>query len=440
MSVEIAIEKLVYGGEGLGHLPPDEAGRGKAVFVPFVLPGERVEVELASQRPGFSRAELRGVVTPSELRVAPQCEHFGRCGGCQYQHASYAAQLGAKAEILRETLHRTAKITLDVPLETHSAEPWHYRNRTRMKIHARSGFALGYFRAGSHELEAVRECPISSPLINRAIAAMWAAGENGLAPESLGEVQFFAAESDQGSPELLIEIYVREGSDPTQFEPLSVALGESLPELAGVAVFFGASVDDDSERPSKRPVAAGAFGEASITYRTTGANFQVSAGSFFQTNRYLVDVMQELVTKGRKGAAALDLYSGVGLFSVPLARSFDHVTAVEVSPYSFADLEHNAPANLTPVLKSTEEYLRQAKRSEFDFVVVDPPRAGLNAEIVRALGRLEAPTLTYVSCDPATLSRDLALLIKSGFRVEQAHLLDLFPQTFHIESIFHLAR
>jgi 23S rRNA (uracil1939-C5)-methyltransferase len=305
---------------------------------------------------------------------------------------------------------------------------------------------MGYFRSGSHELEAVRECPISSPLINRAIAAMWAAGENGLVPESLGEVQFFAfdkgggCEDDPGESQLLLEIYVREGTDPVQFEPLSVALGEAIPELVGVAVFHGASIDLEAEKPGKRPVAAGAFGEASITYRTKAANFQVSAGSFFQTNRYLVDGMQELVIKGRKGASALDLYAGVGLFSVALAKKFDHVTAVEVSPYSFADLEHNAPANLTPLQKSTEDYLRQAKRSEFDFAVVDPPRAGLSAEIVRALARLEVPALTYVSCDPATLSRDLALLIKSGFRVERAHLIDLFPQTFHIESIFHLVR
>jgi 23S rRNA (uracil1939-C5)-methyltransferase len=435
MTVKIEIEKLVYGGDGLGRLAADEHGRGKAVFVPFVLPGEQVEIELSTQRTGFSRAALKQVVTASPQRVAAPCPHYLRCGGCQLQHASYEAQLESKSSILRETLQRTAKVSLDVPIEVHAAEPWNYRNRTRMKVRARGGFAMGYFRHASHELEAVRECPISSPLINQAIAATWSAAAH--VPEALQEVQFFANHDDS---KLLVEIYVAEGADPMKFEAFSDALSEALPELVGVAVFHGSAGDDEDAKPVKRPVAAGAFGEASLVFRTAAAKFQVSAGSFFQTNRHLVDTMQNLVVAETSGAKALDLYAGVGLFSVALAKRFGRVTAVEVSPQSFADLEQNATENLQPVRKTTDEFLKGLKRADYDLVVVDPPRAGLGEKTVQSLVGLDVAQLTYVSCDPATLSRDLAILIKSGFRVNQAHLLDLFPQTFHIESIFQLVR
>src|SRR5512142_1607778 len=178
--MELTIDKLVYGGDALARLPADEQGKGKAVFLPFVLPGEKARAHIVEQRPGFARADLDAVLSPSPHRVEPRCPYYFKCGGCHYQHAAYEHKLKLKADILRETLRRTAKIDWTGEIRTHSAEPWGYRNRTRMKISVGrptpagpSEFSIGYYRLGTHELLPVEQCPISSPLINRGLQAVW---------------------------------------------------------------------------------------------------------------------------------------------------------------------------------------------------------------------------------------------------------------------------
>ena len=171
--MELNIEKLVYGGDGLARLPADERGRGKTVFLPYVIPGERVDATIIESRSGFARARLNQILTASPERVAAQCRYFGRCGGCQYQHIDYTAQLQFKAAILRETLRRTAKLELQPEIQLHRSEPWHYRNRTRVRVEHQPAFALGYFVANSHKLLPVESCPISSPLIDNSIRAAW---------------------------------------------------------------------------------------------------------------------------------------------------------------------------------------------------------------------------------------------------------------------------
>jgi 23S rRNA (uracil1939-C5)-methyltransferase len=166
----------------------------------------------------------------------------------------------------------------------------------------------------------------------------------------------------------------------------------------------------------------------------------VSAGAFFQVNRFLIDELIAIVTNGAAGKLALDLYAGVGLFAAVLARSLAQVIAVESSQTSLADLRHNAPPEVKAVLATTEQYLGQASGLRPDLIVVDPPRGGLGEGVVRSLSKLEAPKITYVSCDPSTLARDLRLMTSLGYRITNAHLIDLFPQTFHIESVFLLAR
>ncbi len=190
--MQLKIEKLVYGGEGLARLPADAQGRGKTAFVPLVIPGEQVEASPVETRPGFVRARLDKVLVPSPERVEPGCPYFGRCGGCHYQHINYDAQLRYKADILRETLRRTAKLELTQEIQLHSSEPWHYRNRTRMRVRHAPEFALGYHRSNSHEVLPVESCPISSRLINEAIAAVWKLGREGAIPGSVHGLQFFA--------------------------------------------------------------------------------------------------------------------------------------------------------------------------------------------------------------------------------------------------------
>jgi 23S rRNA (uracil1939-C5)-methyltransferase len=481
------IEKLVYGGEGLARLPADAQGRGKTAFVPFVIPGEQVEASPVETRPGFVRARLDKVLTPSPERVEPGCPYFGRCGGCHYQHIDYHAQLRHKADILRETLRRTAKLELTQEIQLHSAEPWHYRNRTRMRVRHAPDFALGYHRSNSHEVLPVESCPISSRLINDAIAAVWKLGREGAIPQSAHGVQFFANHDDT---RLLVEVYVRSdgaGSHPSKgglggapsanpdattsqyrgpstsqgrpekrddlaplrmtddMQPFAAALHKSLPQMAGAVVFQTSAVEDESrQRAPLTAVHSGpaqAIGDGSLLYHAVGHDYWVSGGSFFQTNRFLTETLVRIVVGNRTGRGALDLYAGVGLFAAQLARNFDTVLAVESSPHSFADLRHNVPPNVKCIRSTTEQFLAErAAKLAPDLVVVDPPRAGLGETTTRALGRMTVPRVTYVSCDPSTLARDLRILLEFNFRVEQVHLVDMFPQTFHMETVLHLAR
>ncbi len=438
--MQLTIEKLIYGGDGLARLPADERGPGKAVFVPFVLDGEKVEADLTEEKPGFARARVSSIVEPSAHRIAPACPYFGRCGGCHYQHASYAHQLEVKTAILRETLKRTARLEWPGEVRVHSAQPFEYRNRARLGVRGGRNFALGYHKLGTHELMAVEQCPISSPLINRGITALWDLGRADQVGRAVFEVELFADAEDE---HLLAEVSVlaeQEGAGREYLAEFAGWLRERLPAVEGVAV-FRKSREGPLVRMEFPEKLLPNLGADSLVYRTKGAQYQVSAGSFFQTNRFLIDRLAELVTFRRTGAMALDLYAGVGLFSLPLSQDFREVTGVETAPFAYHDLRHNSPSNVTAVRSTAERFLASLPEgARYDLVVADPPRTGLGEKVARALARLAAPRLTYVSCDPATLSRDLRVLLESGYHVEEISLLDLFPQTFHVESVFQLVR
>jgi len=426
----------------LARLPADEHGSGKAVFVPFVLPGETVEATLREQKPGFARARLDEVLTASPQRSTPRCPYFRRCGGCHYQHTDYDHQLEIKAAILKENLRRIAKLELDRELEVHPSPPWHYRNRARFKVQNAPEFALGYFKFNSHELLPVEDCPISSPLINRALTAVWQLGRAGKVPSGILEIEFFANSDDT---QLIAEVYCLPDLATEQF---SADLKTGFAEISGVAFFAARSAKAEGQGNPK-PLG----GDGHLTYVTKLASYRVSAGTFFQVNRHLTDLLVNIVTRGGRDAhrtaspdvsatgTALDLYAGVGLFSSVLNREFERVIAVESSPTSHADLLYNSPANVKAVRATTEQYLENAAgKLRPSLVVVDPPRSGLGEKVIEGLVKLKAPRITYVSCDPATLARDLARLLQSGYRVEEARLVDLFPQTYHLESVFHLVR
>jgi len=436
--LDLIIEKLIYGGDGLARLPADEQGRGKAVFLPFVLEGEEVDAALYQQKRGFARGRANKVLQASPHRIEPVCPYFQRCGGCHYQHASYEHQLAIKAAILKENLLRIAKLDLAVELKIHSSAPWNYRNRTRLKVRSAPEFALGYYRFGSHELLPVKECPISSSLINRAIAACWQIGrteKNFLS--DLEEVELFANAEDT---ELLIEAYCFPNTSPESAKLLVDALQEILREIIGV-VALKIHAPDLSGVKSSQPEEIAFSGLRELSYKTKHCSYRVTAGAFFQVNRCLTDELIDIVTSGHSGSTALDLYAGVGLFSSVLNREFERVIAVESSPTSYADLLYNSPPNVKAVCSTTEKYLKNvAGKLQPDLVVVDPPRSGLGESTTHDLIALAAPQITYVSCDPATLARDLSGLLKAGYRVREAHMVDLFPQTFHLESVFHLIR
>jgi 23S rRNA (uracil1939-C5)-methyltransferase len=429
--MQIKIEKLVYGGDGLARLQADEHGPGKTVFLPFVLDGEQVEVTISEQKPGFARARAESIVGPSPERVQAVCPYFQRCGGCHYQHVNYKTQLEIKSAILRETLLRTAKIQL-ADLQVHSSNEWNYRNRTRLKVQTEPEFGLGYYKFRSHDLLPVEQCPISSPLINSAIAAIWAAGRKNEIPQGVREIEFFADAADGG---LILEIYCPHKTSRTDAQLIAEKLMGALPVVKGTAVF-----EEISPNQNREPRRLAELGMPATAYTTKQASYQVSAGSFFQVNRFLVDELVGVVTSGVSGQFALDLYAGVGLFSTVLARSFAQVIAVEASQTSYIDLQHNTVPKVKAVRAMTQLYLGQAPALCPDLVVADPPRSGLGENVCRSLAKLGAPRITYVSCDPSTLARDLRTLLTLGYRIAGAHFIDLFPQTYHIESVFHLAR
>jgi len=465
----LQIEKLVYGGDGLARLPADAKGPGMTAFVPFVIPSEQVEASPVETRPGFVRAKLEKVVTASSERIEPACPYFGRCGGCHYQHINYETQLRYKAEILRETLRRTAKLELAQEIQLHPSPPWQYRNRTRMRVRHTPDFALGFLRHNSHDVLPVESCPISSALVNRAISAVWKLGREGAVPQSVHGLQFFANHDDT---RLLVEAYVRpdESSSCTaekisfhagdaglkarstrthqprnfldRFQPFAAALHSELPQLTGVVVFPTSALEDESrQRAPLTVIHPQAIGDEYLLYHAVGHDYRVSGGSFFQTNRSLTETLVQVVIAGRKGRGALDLYAGAGLFTAELARNFDSVLAVEASPHSFANLRQNVRHNVKCIRSASERFLgERAAKLAPDLVVVDPPRAGLGEKAARALGSMTVPRVTYVSCDPATLARDLRVLLEFNFQVEQAHLVDMFPQTFHMETVLHLVR
>jgi len=436
----LTIEKLIYGGDGLARLPVEsprngspgdkDRGRGKAVFIPFVLSGEKVEAALTEEKPGFARAQASKIIEPSPHRMQPPCPHFTRCGGCNYQHASYEHQLEIKKEILRENLRRIAKIELQCEIQVHPSPPWNYRNRSRLQVRTQPGFAAGYFKFASHELLPVEECPISSPLINRGIATLWQAGRAGKAVEGVREVEFFANADDT---KMLIEFLCAPEARRAAVRAWAEELCATMPEIVGVGAFR------EPQKGVQEPLVA--VGAKQLTYQTKTSAYRVSAGAFFQTNRFLIDELVNIVTAGRSGELALDLYAGVGLFSTALACNVRHTVSVEPSQTAAGDLQYNLPVNGKAVRATTEQYLADyTAREHTDLIVVDPPRSGLGDSVARVLASAGAPRLTYVSCDPATLARDLVPLRAANYRIEEVHLVDLFPQTYHLESVVQLVR
>jgi 23S rRNA (uracil1939-C5)-methyltransferase len=481
----LSIEKLVYGGDGIARTPSGSDGRSMAVFLPFVLPGERVEAEIRQEKPGFARGSVTQLIDASPDRIEARCPYFRQCGGCHYQHIPYERQLKFKAEILRESLQRIAKIELKSEIRLHASPPWNYRNRTRLQVRTVPDFALGYFRLNSHEFLAVHECPISSPLINRVMAQLLEL--RGLdCPAGVEELELFADAADE---HLLAWAFVNQACHPERNEGSPVhsgreaahrdllrwaeAIERELPEVSGVTFFpsrhwtstgrlsLGQSSprrssprqsqvrrssqegDQDNILADAKPLAQS--GAKSIRYRTRNHEYQVSAGAFFQVNSYLIDDLISVVTGNASGDAALDLYTGGGLFSAALAENFHHIFAVEASQTSYVDLVQNVPANVKAVGAPAGEYLmsdylKRRPVRQPDLIVLDPPRSGVGKSVINSLLQLGAPRVRYVSCDPATLARDIAPLLAAGYRIEEVHLFDLFPQTFHIESVMLLAR
>ncbi|HLG96820.1 MAG TPA: class I SAM-dependent RNA methyltransferase [Bryobacteraceae bacterium] len=378
----LTIEKLVYGGEGLARQ------EGKVVLIPFVAPGEVVRAEVDRVKNDVFRGRLLEVLSPAAARVEAPCPFFLRCGGCHLQHLDYRTQVEQKTAMLREVLRRVGKLDISGEIGSITSEAWHYRNR--VQLHIDRG-AVGYFEHGSRRLCPIDRCPISSPALNQAIAAL-----NVRLPQLgsfSGAVELFTNETE-------VQVNVLDRAPRSIFAAIE-SIGTSAP----------------------------------IHYQ----GFRVSRSSFFQINRFLIDRLVDCAVGEAQGTSALDLYAGVGLFSKALAARFGQVTAVEAGHSAFRDLTHNLGATARAENATVEDYLGTVQAPP-SLVLADPPRAGLTKAVVLQLIRIEAPRLVLVSCDPATLARDLHGLVASGYQIEKLTLVDLFPQTFHLETVVHLRR
>jgi len=423
----VEIAKPIYGGAFLARL------EGKALFVPLTLPGEHARVRITEDKRGYAAAEAEQIVTIAPQRIAPACIHFGACGGCQYQHAGYETQLAFKQAILRETLERGGVHAPD-DIAVLAGDPWHYRNRIRLAFDAAGN--PGYRGRRSHAVIPVHECPIAAPLLLEAAQA-FAVSARQLAPGlRLTEIALFC---DAAETALLAGVFT-DHHKKIRFDELAQAVREKVPALKGVEL-----IEESPSGQTPRTIAQ--WGAPSLAYRTAGFDYRVDHGAFFQVNRWLVDALVERVTANRKGKLAWDLFAGVGLFARALASGFTHVVAVESAPSAAKALEENLlGTSATAVRAATLDFLNRGRRathsdgSRPDLIVVDPPRTGLGAEITTLLAEVAAPTLVYVSCDPATLARDLRALIATGYQIESITLADLFPQTFHLETVVELRR
>jgi 23S rRNA (uracil1939-C5)-methyltransferase len=424
----VQIEKAIYGGAFLARV------EGKAVFVPLALPGETAKVRITEEKRGYATAEVDEIVSPADERAIPACRHFGTCGGCQYQHTNYATQLVLKQAILRETLERSgvpAPEKIDVLAGTET-DAWAYRNRIRLAFDANGN--PGYRGRHSNAIVPIAECPIAAPLLVRAAFA-FADVARQVAPQlRMEEISLFC---DATEKSLLATVLVRNApSEPA--DALAGAMAERVPELRGMEL--ATAVKQESKDQESRTIAR--WGETHLAYRAAGFDYRVDHGAFFQVNRRLIDALSERVTAGQRGTLAWDLFAGVGLFARKLSESFQRVVAVESAPAAIQGLEANLRGTSGSAVQAwTLGYLRgNAKHDHPELIVVDPPRAGLGPEITTALAQIAAPAMTYVSCDPATLARDLRALLASGYVMDGVTLADLFPQTFHLETVVHLRR
>lgn len=398
---DLVLEKLTYGGDAMGRLPDH-----RAVFVPFGLPGERVRVRLVDEKRNFARGKILEMLEPSPERIIPKCKHFGECGGCHYQNIPYEKQLQTKADILIDQLQRIGKIE-NPPVQPMVAcpNPWNYRNHVQFSLDENG--RLGFQAPHSNKVIPIFECHLPEPSINE----LWT------------QLEF--------EPETGIErISLRLGVD----DDLMLVLESESPETPELEIEAGISVTHIYE--GNAVVLAGSD---HIYMRVLPRDFKVSAASFFQVTTVMAGKMVEhLITNLplSQSTTLLDIYCGVGLFSAFLAPKCGRVIGIESSESSYVDFAVNLDEfDNVEIYEDEAEAVIPHLEAKPDIVLVDPPRAGLDKAVVDGILKLSPSLIAYVSCDPSTLARDAARLINGGYRLKEVTPFDLFPQTYHIESI-----
>jgi 23S rRNA (uracil1939-C5)-methyltransferase len=423
------IQRIVPGGRGIGF------HQGQAVFAPLAVPGDRLEVLRWTDRKGYLEVLESHLVDSSPQRVSPPCPYFGSCGGCDFQQMSSSQQLAAKQDMLIDALRRVGKVHVEASqIRLHACESSSYRNRLQLKlVQSGEGLSWGFYKTGSHEVCAVEACLIASN-------ALWEWLE--ILRNELAKLPPIAARLDEveafwgDDQECLVALSLRDG--PRDFHEI-LAHMQFVKESLASHGFSVALVD--SKGQSHLLCGQG------FVWKTVGVfRYRVSHRSFFQVNDPILFELQSTATQGLTGQSALELFCGVGFFTVPLSKNFSQIEVLEGNPFAVNDLEENLRANGVENCRISGSDLSAALRAgrwrsgQFDLLFIDPPRSGLPKATVEAIARLGFPNFAYVSCDPATLARDLRILLSSGYEIVSLDLLDLFPQTHHLETIARLRK
>jgi len=401
MEHEVTLTTLTYGGDAMGRLPDS-----RAVFVPFGLPGERVRVRLTEEKKNFARGEIVEILESAPDRISANCRHFGECGGCHYQNLPYEKQLQAKTDILIDQFKRIGKIGNPPVLSMVACpEPWNYRNH--VQFHLTEEGKVGYIRSSGESILEISECHLPELSIND----LW------------HQLEF--------EPETNVErVSLRAGSEID----LMLVLESATPEPPELEIEAGISV---THVYAENTVVLA--GSDHIIMRVLDRDFKVSAASFFQVNNVMAGKMVEYLLAQlpiSQSATILDIYCGVGLFSAFLAPKCGRVIGIESSESSCDDFTFNLDEfDNVELYEGEAEDVIPHLEVESDIVLVDPPRAGLDKIVVDGILKLNPSLIAYVSCDPSTLARDAARLINGGYTLKEVTPFDLFPQTYHIESI-----
>jgi 23S rRNA (uracil1939-C5)-methyltransferase len=393
---------LVYGGEALARLPD-----GRAAFFPFALPGEQVRIRVIEEKRGHVRAELIEILKPSPERIPPRCPHFTECGGCHYQHIPYERQIQYKTEILRDQLARIGKISRP-PFRPAVESPQRFNYRNHVQFHLNLQGKLGFLSSRSNQVVPVSECHLPEAALNEVWPLLDIEPVAGLERVSLRH----------GNEEDIQIIFESKNPEPFEF---------SVEELMISAVHLG---------PDGAIVLAGS---PTVNIQVLDRNFQVSAGAFFQVNTIQATAMVEHLLDClplTPQTTLLDVYSGVGLFSAFLAPRVEKLVGIELNHAACEDFAVNLNEfDNVELYQAPAEQVLKHRKFDVQGILVDPPRAGLGRRTIEGILAQEASWLAYVSCDPATLARDARQLIEAGYHLEHITPFDLFPQTYHIESI-----
>lgn len=422
MEVLVKIDSLSFGGFGIGRIS------GKVVFVPYSAPGDNLKVRITKDAKGYAEADIVEVSSPSPLRKEPVCALHSICGGCHWLHLPYEVQVKAKEEIFKDTLKRIGRMDPSIvkPAKPSPAE-FHYRSRVQFKV---SGKKIGFYKRESHDLVEIVECPLAHPLINRILN-----GLRNLYPSFSPSATRVDINISPSSGKGIVSIYLNERAN-FNHDQFYRELNHSINEVTGLVIHYKKEQD--------------VSGSQYLFSEEEGFMFRASEGSFSQVNHNQNLNMKEYILslaelKGNE--AVLELYSGGGNFTIPIADRAEKVIGVEVGKSSVSDAKENARVNniknATFIQATAERGLKEIQNykletKNFGLVLVDPPRDGCSKEVIEGIVSLKPKKIIYVSCNPSTLARDLDRFKSLGYATMSSKPFDMFPQTYHIESVTEL--